>query len=120
MAQTQTSSRITISGNTYPVKDQIKALGGRWDADRKVWTVPADRAAEAQALVAGAPKGYVAGGSSRASSSGRCGKCGDPLSAYEQRRGFRRCLECVGGGSNYRDGQSYYDRNGNYVLGDDD
>lgn len=25
---------IAITGNTYPVKDQIKALGGHWNADR--------------------------------------------------------------------------------------
>lgn len=44
-----------ISGNTYPVKDQIRGLGGRWDAERKVWMVPDERAAEARALVSGAP-----------------------------------------------------------------
>jgi hypothetical protein len=44
-----------ITGNTYPVKDQIKALGGRWNALRKGWEVPADKAGEAQALVDGAP-----------------------------------------------------------------
>ena len=49
-----TSSMVLVTGNTYPVKDAIKALGGRWDADAKGWRVPADKAAEAQALVAGA------------------------------------------------------------------
>lgn len=42
-----------ITGNTYPVKDELKALGGRWNAERKAWMVPADRADEARALVAG-------------------------------------------------------------------
>ena len=28
-----------LSGNTYANKDEIKRLGGRWDADRKVWKV---------------------------------------------------------------------------------
>jgi len=42
-----------ITGNTYPVKDAIKALGGRWDSAAKGWRVPADRAADARALVAG-------------------------------------------------------------------
>ena len=45
---------VAITGNTYPVKDQLKALGGRWDADRKAWMVPEAKAAEAQALVHGA------------------------------------------------------------------
>lgn len=31
-------------GNTYAIKDQIKAVGGRWDADNKVWMVPEHRA----------------------------------------------------------------------------
>jgi|688.fasta_scaffold170041_3 hypothetical protein len=43
-----------ITGNTYPVKDQIKALGGRWNSVRKGWDVPSDNADEAQALVNGA------------------------------------------------------------------
>ena len=49
-------SMVAITGNTYPVKDQIKALGGRWDADRKLWTVPSEQVAKANALVASAPK----------------------------------------------------------------
>lgn len=44
-----------ITGNTYPVRDQIKALGGRWNAEAKGWMVPDDRAEEARKLVAGAP-----------------------------------------------------------------
>lgn len=51
-----TNSSILVTGNTYPVKDAIKALGGRWDAAAKGWRVPADKAARAQALVSGAPK----------------------------------------------------------------
>lgn len=45
-----------ITGNTYPVKDSLRAMGGRWDAAAKGWRVPASRAAEAQALVGGAPR----------------------------------------------------------------
>ena len=44
-----------ITGNTYPVKDQLKALGGRWNAAAKGWEVPEAQAAAAQALVVGAP-----------------------------------------------------------------
>lgn len=52
-----------ITGNTYPVKDQIKALGGRWDPTRKCWNVPDDKAVEARKLVESA--GY------------ECAECGD-------------------------------------------
>lgn len=48
---------IAITGNTYPVKDQIKALGGKWDANSKAWMVPEDKAEQARALLpAAAPK----------------------------------------------------------------
>ena len=44
-----------ITGNTYPVKDQLKALGGKWNPEVKGWVVPDDKAEEARRLVAGAP-----------------------------------------------------------------
>lgn len=57
---------VAITGNTYPIKDALKALGGRWNADRKAWMVPADRAGEARSLVAGTPaKSARNSGSSR-------------------------------------------------------
>ena len=40
-----------ITGNTYPVKEQLKALGGKWNPGLKGWAVPTDRAEEAQDLV---------------------------------------------------------------------
>jgi len=47
---------VLVTGNTFPVKDQIKAMGGRWDAARKGWMVPEEKAAEALKLVASAPR----------------------------------------------------------------
>jgi len=44
-----------ITGNTFAVKDALRALGGRWDPDAKGWRVPAAREAEAIALVAAGP-----------------------------------------------------------------
>ena len=41
-----------ITGNTFPVKDQLKALGGRWNAEAKAWMVPDAKADEARRLVA--------------------------------------------------------------------
>lgn len=46
---------IAITGNTYPVKDQIKAMGGKWDAASKSWMVPDDKAEQARALVGASP-----------------------------------------------------------------
>lgn len=28
------------TGNTYPIRDAIKSLGGKWDPERKAWIVP--------------------------------------------------------------------------------
>jgi Transcription elongation factor, GreA/GreB, C-term len=44
---------VAIAGNTYPVKDQLRNLGGHWDPDQRAWMVPAARAEEAKALVNG-------------------------------------------------------------------
>jgi len=44
----------TITGNTYPVKDAIKAMGGKWNKIAKGWDVPDEVADEARALVSGA------------------------------------------------------------------
>ncbi len=40
-----------IKGNTFPVKDKLMELGARWDSQAEGWSVPAARAAEAQAIV---------------------------------------------------------------------
>lgn len=45
-----------IRGNTFPVKDQLRALGGRWDAVAKCWLVPDDKVDEANRILAGAAK----------------------------------------------------------------
>ena len=37
-------THVTVSGNTFTHKEAIKAAGGRWDPDRKVWKVPVGRA----------------------------------------------------------------------------
>lgn len=56
---------IAITGNTYPVKEQIKALGGKWNADQKAWMVPESKAVLARQLVSGAPRQTVGGGGAK-------------------------------------------------------
>jgi hypothetical protein len=46
---------VLITGNTYPVREQLKALGGVYDGTVKGWRVPADKADEASKIVASAP-----------------------------------------------------------------
>ena len=40
-----------VEGDTYPVREELKALGGRWLPDRRAWAVPLDVYEEAKRLV---------------------------------------------------------------------
>jgi hypothetical protein len=43
---------IPITGNTYGVRDRLKAMGCRWNAAAKRWEAPCEKIAEqAQAIV---------------------------------------------------------------------
>ncbi len=107
------TAQVSITGNTYPVKDQLKALGGRWNPDQKSWMVPADKADAARALVSGAgPKAtYTPSRTSSYSSyqRGKCSHCGESCSPR-----YRTCLECSHGG------RSFTTRDGTFILGSDD
>lgn len=70
------SSTVAITGNTYPVREQLAALGGRWNPTTKAWMVPAARAAEAQALVKTAPVSVRPSYGSSSRPMVTCGYCG--------------------------------------------
>ena len=61
-----------ITGNTYPVREQLKALGGIWVPTVKGWRVPDAVEAEARALVAATVPNYRPSGRR----SGKCQQCG--------------------------------------------
>lgn len=48
--------RIYLIGNTYPVKDQIRDAGAKWDPERKAWYVGSQRKEVAEKIV-----GHLAG-----------------------------------------------------------
>jgi hypothetical protein len=87
-----------ITGKTFPVKEKIKSLGGKWDADVKGWRVPDDKAAEAQALVDGVETGdgfvsrrrrsYYGGG---CHTDGNCSSMCNPSSCPCGDGGWFRC-----------------------------
>ena len=79
-----TTETVLIVGNTYPVREQLKALGGRWDNAAKGWRVPSEKAAEARALLPAAPVRH-------ASSRPRRAPCGYPGCRYY---GDPLCDEC--------------------------
>ena len=45
---------VLITGNTFPVKDSLRAMGGKWNATAKGWEVPVEQEAAARSLVSGA------------------------------------------------------------------
>lgn len=46
-----TGPMVAIQGNTYPVKDELKKLGARWNGAKKVWEIAQSRHALALKLV---------------------------------------------------------------------
>lgn len=111
MSKSTSPSTVLITGDTYPVKDQLRALGGKWEAGVRGWRVPADKAAEARKLVADAAYArtkdapsasgkrdavaLVAGGARHSScrsnqKSGSCETCGD-----YKKPGEGRLVYCV-------------------------
>lgn len=49
-------ARKAIVGNSYPVRNELRALGGRWSSAQKAWLLPYGKAEEAKWLVANAPR----------------------------------------------------------------
>jgi hypothetical protein len=84
-------STVAITGNTYPVKDALRALGGRWNPTAKAWMVPAAKASEARALVDGAPAPV-----SKVPASGLC-SCGRRITGN-----YAQCYTCANPGQGYR------------------
>jgi len=74
---------VAVTGNTYPVKEQLKAIGARWSSATKLWLVPIDKADTARAIVAAAPKrewtktdAIAAAARKRGETPGTCADCG--------------------------------------------
>jgi len=47
---TSVARRIYLRGDTYAVKDSIRAIGGHWDADAKAWWCGRGKRTEAEAI----------------------------------------------------------------------
>jgi hypothetical protein len=46
-----------VRGNTYSVREELKALGARWDRETGFWYVPPDNLREAERLADDARRG---------------------------------------------------------------
>ncbi len=53
------NGRVAIIGNTYPVKELLKQLGGIWNRDRKAWMVPVANQDKAQKIVDSVPSRFA-------------------------------------------------------------
>lgn len=82
-----------ITGNTYPVKEKLKALGARWNGDAKAWMVPDDKATEAAAIVAAAPA-EIPGAARPAFRHYKCKQCGCAASRYNPIYRSGVCRDC--------------------------
>lgn len=80
---------IAISGNTYPVKDQLRKLGGKWDPNQKAWLVPDDKADIAREIVAKAPATEK-----RPFKHYKCKVCGVAASRYSPIYASGECRDC--------------------------
>jgi len=89
-----TQDRIAVTGNTYPVKDELKALGARWNGDLKAWMVPSDKAEEAQRIVAGAGPKQASSLGARSYRPSRCRDCGAAPSRYQPIYRNGQCKGC--------------------------
>lgn len=46
---------VAVGGNTYPVRHELRALGGNWDPVRKSWVIPQSKEFTARGIVARGP-----------------------------------------------------------------
>jgi len=87
-----TENLVAVTGNTYPVKEQLKTLGARWNGDLKAWMVSPEKAEQAKSIVAGAgPAKPFTGQSYRPS---RCRTCGCSASRWNPIYRSGDCKDC--------------------------
>ena len=68
---------LVLSGNTFPIKEKIKASGGFWDGVRKAWLIPDEETLATLKAAMPAPK-------PKKHSSDRCLECGGYLSKFDR------------------------------------
>jgi hypothetical protein len=93
------TSQVAITGNTYPVKESLKAMGARWNGDAKAWMVPSEKADEARKLVAG---GSTSVAPSKTYRPTRCRECHREAGRYNRILRNGMCGECY---RDYREDQ---------------
>lgn len=78
------SNLVRIHGNTYPVREELKTIGARWDTELRVWMISPHLLDQADEIVAiGEPMESC---DDRFYSGPRCYciNCGEPYEANKQ------------------------------------
>lgn len=60
---------VPIRGNTYPIRSQLREMGGEFDRAAKVWMIPANRVADVKELLEPAPSKAAKAAKAKPSSS---------------------------------------------------
>jgi hypothetical protein len=54
MMRSRFEGHTALNGNTYPFKDQLKAIGCKWHDGQRRWYCPNDRLSEAKTIISAA------------------------------------------------------------------
>ena len=87
---------ILITGHTYPVRQQMRDLGGIWNKAANGWDIPAARAEEARAIVASGPARRPSRRPSRANRSAGYTRFAGGGESYRNPRGRCEDAPCCG------------------------
>ena len=48
----QDGDKVYVTGPTFPIKDKLRAAGGKWDGERKAWFVAPEKTAQVAQMIA--------------------------------------------------------------------
>ena len=85
----QEGDLLIVRGSTFAVKEQLKALGGRWNPEKRFWTLPSTSASAVASLNGPAP--------SRAP-----WICCDKCEVIDWSRKYTMCQACAVDGNAFR------------------
>lgn len=73
---------VRVSGNTYPAREKLRKLGGKWDAAQKAWLVPSSQIEAANKAV----DQVVSRRAKQRPGGGRCRTCSQPVADVPHHR----------------------------------
>jgi aspartate oxidase len=90
------SEKIYLTGNTYPVKDDLKKIGCGFDGDRKQWFATSQEVAkEAEKIIKKGVSSVKTGTKLNRPLFYKCQVCGVAASKYVRIYGSGECRDCL-------------------------